>query len=93
MSTRELSMPGIYEYVHQAVYGHRPDDYVCHYRRKQFQILGGPCFLNRYEAELRRHGKVLHRWSFHRRVSAERQCLRWVRMHDAVIINRMLGHP
>ncbi|MDM2174688.1 hypothetical protein [Mycobacteroides abscessus] len=95
MSTQEISQPNITESepsladaVHYALNGHLSHDYVCQYRRKQFHALGKPCFLNRYEAQLSRYGKVLQRWSFRRRTSAENQCIRWVRMYGSVVLNR-----
>lgn len=96
MTTQEISQPNIAgsepslgDAVYYTFNGHLPHDYVCHYRRKQFHALGKPCFLNGYEASLSRHGKVLQRWSFRRRVSAENQCIRWARMHGSVVLNRV----
>lgn len=49
-------------------------------------MFGAPGIPNTYEAVLKRYGRVIHRETFWRRKSAEKQCIAWKRLYDAVVL-------
>lgn len=60
------------------------DGYTCSYRQL-FNVFGAPGIPNTYRATLRFNGKKVETRDFHWRFRAERQCLRWRDLYEAVI--------
>ncbi|WP_236740388.1 hypothetical protein, partial [Mycobacteroides abscessus] len=74
MDITEKPLTNLADTIHTALIGHRPDDYACYYKQL-FNVFGAPGIPNTYEAVLKRYGRVIHRETFWRRKSAEKQCI------------------
>jgi len=58
---------------------------MCSYEQL-FNCFGAAGIPNTYEATLWKSGKRVKSRTFHRRRSAENQCLRWIELHQAVFV-------
>ncbi|WP_100458482.1 hypothetical protein [Mycobacteroides abscessus] len=85
MDITEKPLTNLADTIHTALIGHAPADYACYYKQL-FNVFGAPGIPNTYEAVLKRYGRVIHRETFWRRKSAEKQCIAWKRLYDAVVL-------